>query len=143
VAWELVESVRDRGTTVILVTHSMEEAPRLCDRLIVMRAGRVVTTGSPAELVERATTGATVTCSVDPAVDLAFLDAVDGVKEVVRDGPHVTVVGTGPLLAFTAHALVEYGLAPRDLAASTPTLEDAYLGVAARQTAEVDHAPAR
>lgn len=142
VAWELVEAVRDRGTTVILVTHSMEEAAHLCDRLIVMRAGHVVATGSPAELVEHASTAATVTFSVAPALDLAFLDAVEGVTQVVRDGPHVTVVGTGPLLAFTAHALVQHGLAPRDLAAAAPTLEDAYLQVAADnpQTLEVDHA---
>ena len=146
VAWGLVEAVRDRGTTVILVTHSMEEAARLCDRLVVMRAGHVVATGTPEELVELVATGATVTFSVDDAVDLRFLDTVDGVTEVARHDSRVAVTGSGPLLALTAHALVEHGLVPHDLAASSPTLEDAYLEVAAPEGAtevEVSHATAR
>lgn len=131
VAWDLVEAIRDRGTTVILVTHSMEEAARLCDRLVVMRAGRVVATGTPDELVEQVATGATVTFSVDPAVALGFLDAVEGVTEVVRDDAHVAVTGSGPLMALTAHALVDHGIVPYDLDVSSRTLEDAYLEVAA------------
>lgn len=144
VAWDLIEAVRDRGTTVILVTHSMEEAMHLCDRLVVLRDGRVVATGSPAELVARARTASAVTFTVDPTVDLAYLDVVDGVTCVARDREHVRVTGHGPLLALTAHALVDHGLAPRDLAGSVPTLEDAYLDVAAPDTTsleEVRHAP--
>ncbi|MBB5854142.1 ABC transporter ATP-binding protein [Amycolatopsis umgeniensis] len=51
--WKLVEGVRDTGVTVLLVTHFMEEAERLCDRLAVFDAGRVVATGTPAELRDR------------------------------------------------------------------------------------------
>jgi ABC-2 type transport system ATP-binding protein len=53
--WKLVEGVRDSGVTVLLVTHFMDEAERLCDRVAVFDAGRVVATGTPAEL--RGTTG--------------------------------------------------------------------------------------
>ncbi|MGH9060256.1 MAG: ATP-binding cassette domain-containing protein, partial [Acidimicrobiales bacterium] len=53
--WKLVEGVRDSGVTVLLVTHFMDEAERLCDRVAVFDAGRVVATGTPADL--RATTG--------------------------------------------------------------------------------------
>ena len=53
--WEVVERIRDRGVTIVLVTHLMEEAERLCDRIALIDAGRVVATGTPAELVARAT----------------------------------------------------------------------------------------
>ncbi|RSN14976.1 ABC transporter ATP-binding protein [Streptomyces sp. WAC 05977] len=51
--WKLVETVRDAGVTVLLVTHFMDEAERLCDRLAIFDAGRVVATGTPAALRDR------------------------------------------------------------------------------------------
>jgi ABC-2 type transport system ATP-binding protein len=52
--WDLIAEVRDSGVTIVLVTHFMPEAERLCDRIAVIDAGRVLTIGSPAELIERA-----------------------------------------------------------------------------------------
>ena len=48
--WALIEDIRDRGTTIMLVTHFMEEAERLCDRVAILDAGRLVAAGAPAEL---------------------------------------------------------------------------------------------
>ena len=53
VAWDLIDRIRERGTTVVLVTHFMDEAERLCDRLAVFSRGMIIDEGSPAELVER------------------------------------------------------------------------------------------
>ena len=128
VAWDLVEAVRDSGTTVILVTHSMDEAARLCDRLAVLAHGRIAAEGTPTSLVER-NTRPDVSFSTDPRADLGFLEHVDGVAEVIREGPRVTVRGTGPLLARTALALAQHGIEPFDLQSVVPTLEDAYLAV--------------
>ena len=50
--WELIEAIRERGTTVVLVTHFMDEAERLCDRIAIMDAGRIVAMGTPAALIE-------------------------------------------------------------------------------------------
>ena len=129
VAWDLVRAVRERGTTVVLVTHFMDEAQVLCDRIAVFREGSVVALGAPSELVERVSAGSTVTFTTADA-DLAWLSEVRGVEQVERDGPHVTVKGTGPLLAHVAAALVAHGIAPVDLDVHRPTLEDAFMQLA-------------
>jgi ABC-2 type transport system ATP-binding protein len=125
-AWELMEAIRDRGTTVVLVTHFMEEAERLCDRVAVLRAGRVVAMASPEELIRAHRSGVQVTFSHGDD-DVAWLREAPGVHQVVRDGRRVTVTGEGPLLAHVAAALVEHGHAPEDLAVRRPTLEDVFL----------------
>ena len=51
--WQTLDGLRDRGVTLLLTTHYMEEAARLCDRLVIMDQGRIVAEGAPGELVER------------------------------------------------------------------------------------------
>ena len=130
VAWELVEAVRRRGTTVLLVTHFMDEAQRLCDRLAVLVHGQVVAQGTPQEIVRGQQPFRTVTFSAHRHADLTFLDRVPGVDAVEQDDAGaVRVTGTGPLPARVAHALVEHGIEPDDLLVHLPTLEDAYLAL--------------
>ena len=129
VAWELIEAIRDRGTTVVLVTHFMDEAERLCDRIAVIRRGRIVVSGAPAELIDQYAGATTVRFSTDhPQLDR--LAAVPGALRVERSGREVSVQGSGPLLAYTAAALVDHGIAPLDLRTEHRTLEDAFLNLA-------------
>jgi ABC-2 type transport system ATP-binding protein len=136
VAWGLVAAVRDRGTTVLLVTHVMEEAERLCDRVAVVLDGRIVRTGTPSDLIGAAEMPTTVRFTAPADADLAFLDRVAGASAVTRAGRTVTVLGEGPLLARVAHALVDRGVEPLDLRADVPTLEDAYLALTNRTADE-------
>jgi ABC-2 type transport system ATP-binding protein len=130
VTWDLVAAVRERGTTVILVTHFMDEAERLCDRLAVLARGRVVASGSVDELVASAHRPSVVRFTAAAGRDLAFLHLVPGVDHVsTSDGGHVEVTGTGPLLARVGHALVDRGLEPLDLRVERATLEEVYLAV--------------
>jgi ABC-2 type transport system ATP-binding protein len=129
VAWDLIRRLRDGGTTVVLVTHFMDEAEQLCDRLAVIADKRVVATGTPAELATRFAPPPTVVFSADPARPLEFLDRVTGVEEVSRIGSRVAVRGHGPLLAHVAAALVADGLAPEDLELHRGHLEDAYFAL--------------
>jgi ABC-2 type transport system ATP-binding protein len=130
VAWELVDAVRERGTTVLLVTHFMDEAERLCDGLAVLRQGRIVATGTPGALISAHKGRRAVRFTVPDTTDAAFLEKVAGVDAVTKGaGGDVRVTGDGPLLARVAHALVEHGLEPADLRQDTPTLEDAYLAL--------------
>ncbi len=84
--WRLVEAVRDRGVTILLVTHLMEEAERLCDRIVLIDAGRVVATGTPAELAARSGTEAVLRFVPDAPVPAGLLDAVPGVHAVRHPG---------------------------------------------------------
>ncbi|MGN6577442.1 MAG: ABC transporter ATP-binding protein [Nocardioides sp.] len=130
VAWGLVEAVRRRGTTVVLVTHFMDEAETLCDRLAVLVAGRVVARGTPGDLVAAHRRGSVVRFTVPAERGVAFLWAVRGVEQVhVAPAGHVVVTGSGPLLARVGHALVARGMAPTDLRSDAVTLEDAYLAL--------------
>ena len=124
--WELVERIRARGTTVVLVTHFMDEAERLCDRLAVVAAGRVVATGTPAELVTTNSDGVTVTFTAAGA-DVGFLDAVPGVRRVEVVGGQVSVHGGPEVPPHVGKALVDRGITPVDMDVVRPSLEDVYL----------------
>lgn len=128
VAWELIRRIREQGATVILVTHFMDEAETLCDRLVVIDGGTVIAEGSPQGLIDRYGEGVRVRFSADGA-DLGWLTRVSGVREVLNDRGRYEVRGDGPLLANVAAALVGKGIAPLDLRAERATLEDVFLSL--------------
>ena len=79
--WAAVDQLRADGTSVLLVTHELDEAERLCDRVVAMRAGRVLDAGSPAELAARHGTAATITFTQPPEpIPAARLAALPGVR---------------------------------------------------------------
>ena len=125
VAWELIEQIRARGTTVVLVTHFMEEAQRLCDRVGIIRRGRLVSVGAPQELIAAYAGGIHVrfTCH-DPT---PWLDQVPHVRSVSRSDGRVDVVGDGPVLAHVGAALIAHGEEPDDLDVERLSLEDVFL----------------
>jgi ABC-2 type transport system ATP-binding protein len=128
VAWGLIRTVRERGATVVLVTHYMDEAEQLCDRLAVVDKGLVVAVDTPQGLISRFGGPLTVSFSCD-AHDLSFLDRIPRVKAVTRHGGRVEVKGTGPVLALVAAELVNRGIVPDDLRAEQPSLEDIFLSL--------------
>jgi ABC-2 type transport system ATP-binding protein len=128
VAWDLVRQVRGMGTTVVLVTHFMEEAERLCDRIAVMDAGRIVAEGTPQDLIADHAQFVTVVFSTDIR-RLEWLTSVRHVQGVVRHGVRVEVQGRGPVLAEVAAALVAHGITPSDLRVEQPTLEEVFLAL--------------
>jgi ABC-2 type transport system ATP-binding protein len=126
VAWDLIRAVRDRGTTVVLVTHFMEEAERLCDRVAIIDHGRVVAMDSPQGLVTGHGSEVRVIFSTEQT-ELSWLSEIPEVRRVFRKGPRVEVEGSGPVLARVASALVEHGIVPPDLRVERATLEDVFL----------------
>ena len=135
--WASVRKLHESGTTVLLVTHELDEAEALCDRVVVMRSGRVIDTGTPAELVDRYARTAIVRFSLPdfPAVILDELRRLDGVRDVERTGSRVTVTGDRQIIAHVGAALVRRGTVPADFAVSIPDLEEAVLKLLAEAKA--------
>jgi ABC-2 type transport system ATP-binding protein len=126
VAWDLIRSIREKGATVVLVTHFMDEAENLCDRVAVVDRGKIIASDTPRGLISRYTSEVQVIFSTEKT-DLPWLEQVPGVKKVVRQGLRVEVEGSGPLLALVAAALVAHGIVPADLRVEQPSLEDVFL----------------
>ncbi|MGQ0431121.1 MAG: ABC transporter ATP-binding protein [Microthrixaceae bacterium] len=129
--WDVVRKVRDAGTTVVLVTHDVEEAERLCDRIVVLDRGKVVAEGTPASIVE-SLGGLTQVRFSDAELDVRLLRDLPGVARVGRRGPEVEVEGTGAVLAHVGAFLVGIDRPAVDLSAQRPTLEDRFVALTQR-----------
>jgi len=127
-AWDLIRAIRDRGTTVVMVTHFMDEAERLCDRLGIVDSGRLTALDTPQGLIATYAGQVRVIFSTDHA-ELSWLQSVPNVSRVSRHGPRVEIEGNGPVLARVAAALAERGILPTDLRLEQPSLEDVFLSI--------------
>lgn len=134
-AWRLIEQVRDRGTTIVLVTHFMQEAERLCDRVALIDDGRIIALDTPAGLAARAQGGKTVRFEPSGPFDEGLLTRLAEVTKVERDGRHVVVSGTGELVNAVVLALHAAGVEARDVRLDAASLEDAFV----RLTEEREH----
>ncbi len=126
-SWSLVRDIRDAGKTVILVSHFMDEAEALCDRIAVIDRGRVVALDTPANLERGNDTQPRLLFTAPDGIDLAALENRPGVEAIERNGSTVSVSGQGYLMAEVANALREQGLAPPDLRMDSASLEDVFL----------------
>jgi ABC-2 type transport system ATP-binding protein len=126
--WELVRSIRNRGKTVFLTTHLMEEAERLCDRVAVIDHGRIIDIDTPARLIARHCPERTVIVATDdPRAEEQFrgLPAVDAVS---RSGRAITIRGRGDdLVTIVIRCIADHHVPVADFRTETPTLEDVFL----------------
>lgn len=122
--WDLISSLRDQGTTVVLVTHYMDEAEALCDRLAIMRDGALVSAGTPTQLVERHGHPAQMTFTPPAGLDVAGLRGVCGVESLTVLNGRVELRGERTLVAHVGAALVAADAVPHDIAATETRLED-------------------
>lgn len=128
--WDAILSLRNAGTTVLLVTHYMDEAEALCDRVVVLRAGQVIDAGRPGELVDRHARWASMHFGC-PSVERwpDALGAIEGVREVRRSSDRVELFGDRRMIAHVCAELVRRGEVPDDLSIAMPDLEDALLAL--------------
>jgi ABC-2 type transport system ATP-binding protein len=134
--WDLIEGVRNRGVTILLVTHFMEEAERLCDRVALIDAGHVVALDSPAGLAARASGGASVRFVPSAPFDDRLLSELPEVRAVTRSGSHVIVTGTGELVNAVILTLAAAGVTAREVQIDSSTLEDAFVKLTGRHLHE-------
>ncbi|ONH31124.1 ABC transporter ATP-binding protein [Pseudofrankia asymbiotica] len=121
--WRLVEQARDQGATVVLVSHDLDEAERLCDRVAVLADGALLACGRPVDLTGAAGT-VTVQFAAPSAVALAGLVDLPGVAEVGYDGEAASVVVAPSAVVPLAAELDRRGLRPADFTVRRASLSD-------------------
>jgi ABC-2 type transport system ATP-binding protein len=124
--WALIENIRDRGVTVVLVTHFMDEAERLCDRLALINHGKLAVLDTP-EAIAALAGGNRVRFVPSQPVDDKTLHAIPGVVGVERKERYITVTGTGDLAASVINSLAKIGLHVSDIEARGGNLDDAFV----------------
>ena len=126
--WDLVRRIRERGKTVFLTTHYMEEAERLCDRVAIVEQGKIVALDSPQNLIRNLGADSRLVFTVDENYDPNGLSALPGVTRVESVAGRVVVYGRGDgFVGAVVNALTANGLRFRDLHTEQPSLEDVFL----------------
>ncbi len=126
--WDLVRGIRDRGKTVFMTTHLMEEAERLCDRVAIIEHGKIIDMGSPAELVGRHCPQRTVVLATDNESAEERLRAIPSAEIVTRQDLRFTVQGHGDdFVTEVIQCLSENRIRVTDFRTVLPNLEDVFL----------------
>jgi len=132
-----VREIRDRGCTVYLTTHFMEEAERLCDRVLILDGGKVVALDTPQALIRSLGLGRRLVFTLPPGATPPTQLEAAGVEKVEIEGNRVSVQGRGERFASSVvGALEKSGIPFLDLWTEQPTLEDVFLALTGRQMRE-------
>ncbi|MGW7241024.1 ATP-binding cassette domain-containing protein [Streptomyces sp. NPDC054804] len=127
VTWELIEDVRDRGVTVLLVTHFMEEAQRLCDRIAVIDKGRVAALDTPAGLIRRSAGATVISFTPSAPLDDHDLAALPDLASIAHKDGRVTLSGTDETVNAVISLLARHRVTAHQLRVVDATLDDAFL----------------
>jgi len=128
--WDLVRGIRERGKTVFLTTHLMEEAERLCDRVAIMDHGRIIDIDQPQRLVDKYCPERSVILSTADANAAAGLERIPGVESVTRNDSRYTIRGVGDrLITDVIRCVSDNHINVIDFRTETPNLEDVFLKI--------------
>jgi ABC-2 type transport system ATP-binding protein len=136
--WELIETVRGRGVAIILVTHFMDEAERLCNRIAVVDRGKIIALDTPEGLAGRVRGGKRVRFRPSAAFDDGLLSGLPEMHSLEHEGDHVVVYGSGELVNTVILALARVGITAHDVAVEAPSLEDAFVDLTGRRMQEAN-----
>jgi ABC-2 type transport system ATP-binding protein len=126
--WDLVRGIRERGKTVFLTTHLMEEAERLCDRVAIIEHGRIIDIDRPERLVDRHCPERSVVLATDDPLAEERFRAIPGVEAVICSDLRFTIRGRGDdLMTEVIHCLSENRIRVTDFRTILPNLEDVFL----------------
>ena len=133
--WDRLYRLKQRGVTLVLTTHYMDEAEQLCDRLVVMDKARIVAEGSPRELIERYSTREVTELRFAPGVAETFDGQLEGIAERVENLPDRVLLyaDDGEAAAVAVH---DRGLEPESVLVRRSSLEDVFLRLTGRSLIE-------
>jgi ABC-2 type transport system ATP-binding protein len=130
--WDLIEGVRARGVTIVLVTHFMEEAQRLCDRVALIDKGQVVVVDTPSALAERAEVEQRLQFQPSVPFEDALLTSLPDVTGVTHRGNTVIVTGNSNMLNSVTSVLARQQIIANHLRVEQASLEDAFVALTGR-----------
>ncbi|MGW4443013.1 ABC transporter ATP-binding protein [Streptomyces sp. NPDC004100] len=125
--WQLIEEVRASGVTVLLVTHFMEEAQRLCDRIAVIDKGRVAALDTPAGLIRRSAGATVISFTPSAPLDDTDLGALPALASVAHQDGRITLSGTDETVNAVLTLLARHRVTAHQLRVTDATLDDAFL----------------
>ncbi|MFI6459724.1 ABC transporter ATP-binding protein [Streptomyces sp. NPDC050528] len=125
--WQLIEDVRASGVTVLLVTHFMEEAQRLCDRIAVIDKGRVAALDTPDGLIRRSAGSTVISFTPSAALDDGDLNSLPALTSVARKDGRITLSGSDETVNAVITLLARNHITAHQLRVSDATLDDAFL----------------
>ena len=127
--WSLLEDLKGTGVTLLLVSHFMEEAERLCDRVVVIDRGRVIAADTPEGLAAGVVADQRMSFMPSAPVDPTFLQGLPDVHTVAANGDRVVVTGTDNVASAVIIALHERQVAATRLRVDQPSLDDAFVAL--------------
>ena len=130
--WQLIDDVRARGVTVVLVTHFMDEAERLADRIAIIDNGRLIALDTPSGIISRVSDDQRLRFRPSAPFDDAVLTVLPEVRVVARSGPTVTVTGTGNLVGAVTAVLARQQIVALDLRIEQAGLDEAFVALTGR-----------
>ncbi|MCX4658754.1 ABC transporter ATP-binding protein [Streptomyces uncialis] len=125
--WELIEDIREQGVTVLLVTHFMEEAQRLCDRIALIDNGRVTALDTPRGLITRATGSTVISFTPSAPLDDEELAALPALASVAHKDGRITLGGSDETVNAVVSLLARHRITAHQLRVTDATLDDAFL----------------
>ena len=132
--WELISSIRNKGKTIFLTTHFMEEAERLCDRVAIMDKGKIIALDTPGNLIRNISTENRVMFSVTDGFDLETLSNIKSMSKYEKSGNRITIYGHDKRMVKDAvNFLVNRNIDFYDLQTQQSTLEDVFLALTGKQ----------
>ncbi|PZG96772.1 multidrug ABC transporter ATP-binding protein [Streptomyces sp. NTH33] len=125
--WQLIEDIRAGGVTVLLVTHFMEEAQRLCDRIAVIDQGRVAALDTPDSLIRRSAGATVVSFTPSAPLDEGDLNALPELASLAHEEGRTTLSGTDETVNAVITLLARHRVTAHQLRVTDATLDDAFL----------------
>lgn len=131
--WDLVTQIRETGVTILLVTHFMDEAERLCDRVAVIDRARLIALDTPADLIARVDAPQRVHVKTRTPLDPAIFATNGDIEKIEGNGTRTTITGSGNLLHTVTATLLDHGITATETRLDEATLEDAFLALTGRR----------
>ncbi len=134
VTWDLIAGIREKGKTIFLTTHFMEEAERLCDRVAIMDHGKIIALDTPRNLIRNVSSETRLIFSVTDSPELHALNNIESISKYEKSGNSIIIHGHDKrMVKDVVNFLVNHNIDFHDLKTEQATLEDVFLTLTGKE----------